>query len=138
MKRLALLTIFLAALLLPGCGPKPPAGVTVSVAGGAYRNVSAAGLQSMLKHKDFIFVNVHIPLAGNIAGTDLSIPYDQIGQSLSQLPPDKNARIFLYCRSGHMSTIAAETLVKLGYTNVWTLQGGMQAWEAAGFPIQDR
>jgi len=35
-----------------------------------------------------------------------------------------------------MSAIAAETLVKLGYTNLWNLDGGMVAWEQAGYEIQ--
>lgn len=48
-------------------------------------------------------------------------------------------RIFvLYCRSGRMSGIAAEELVKLGYTNLWNLKGGMLEWERAGFEIQDQ
>lgn len=115
-------------------------GETVSVDGGAYNNINADELDSMLKKKDFVFVNVHIPFEGNVAGTDLSIPYDQITEpaNLAQLPADKNAKIVLYCRSGRMSTIAAEEFVKLGYTNIWNLEGGMLEWERAGFEIQDK
>ena len=126
----------LAALVLGGCQAKPVTGETVTTAGGAYKNITANDLNSMLKNKDFLFINVHIPFAGNIAGTDLSIPYDQIDQNLSQLPADKTAKIVLYCRSGRMSQIAAEKLVTLGYTNIWNLKGGMVEWEGAGYDIE--
>ena len=111
-------------------------GEVVSAADGSYKNVTSKELNTMLKDKDFLLINVHIPFAGDIAGTDLSIPYDQIEQDASQLPTDKNAKIVLYCRSGHMSQIAAKKLVSLGYTNVWNLKGGMVDWEKDGFEIQ--
>jgi len=130
-----ILFVILAATLLAGCQSKPVTGEEVSATGRSYTNVMPAELQGMLKEKDFIFINVHIPFAGNIAGTDLSIPYDQIEEDLSQLPSDKNAKILLYCRSGHMSSIAVEKLVSLGYTNIWNLDGGMEGWEQAGFEI---
>jgi phage shock protein E len=123
-------------VLLVGCQSKPVSGIDVSVAGGSYKNVEPKELNSMLKNKDFVLINVHIPFAGDIAKTDLSIPYDQIEQNLSQLPADKNAKILLYCRSGHMSQIAAEKLVSLGYTNIWNLKGGMNDWEQAGYNIE--
>ena len=108
--------------------------------GGSYRNISADELNTMLKNKDFVFINVHIPFTGDIANTDLSIPYDKISapENLLQLPVDKNAEIVLYCRSGRMSAIAAEELVSLGYTNIWNLTGGMVDWEQVGYSIENK
>lgn len=134
MKRIVLLILFV--ILLAGCQSKPVSGETISVTGGSYQNVTAKELNTMLKSKDFLFVNVHIPFAGNIAGTDLSIAYDQIEQNLSQLPADKSTKIVLYCRSGRMSAIAAEELVFLGYTNVWNLDGGMDIWVQSGYKLE--
>ena len=132
------LFFLLTVIILAGCQSKPVTSETVSLAGGSYQNVTPDELNTMLKDKDFVFVNVHIPFAGNIAGTDLSIPYDQISTSenLSQLPADKTAKIVLYCRSGRMSAIAAEELVGLGYTNLWNLDGGMVDWEQTGYKIE--
>ena len=135
MRRLGICGIALVVLFLSACQLKP-VNETVKAAGGSYRNISPTELNTMLRSKDFLLVNVHTPPAGNIAGTDLSIPYDRIEQRASELPADKNARIVVYCRSGHMSSIAAETLVRLGYTNLASLQGGTAAWEQAGFSIQ--
>ncbi len=89
----------------------------------------------MLDKKDFTFINVHIPYEGEIAKTDAFVPYDEIDKNLDTLPADKNAKIVLYCRSGRMSSMAAETLVRLGYTNVWSLDGGMSGWEQQGYEL---
>ena len=136
------LLLFIFILTLTACQSKVAdvVGEKVRVDGGAYYNTNADELKTILNNKDFVFINVHIPFEGNIANTDLSIPYDEITEStnLAHLPTDKNDKIVLYCRSGRMSAIAAEELVKLGYTNVWNLQGGMLDWERAGFEIQDK
>ena len=123
-------------LMAAACQSKPVAEEIVSAADGSYRNIDSEDLAAMLKNKDFVFVNVHIPFAGNIAGTDLSIPYDEIEQNLSELPSDKNAKIVLYCRSGRMSEIAAEKLISLGYTNIWNLKDGMVGWEQAEYDLE--
>ena len=110
-------------------------GKIVAVPGGAYVNIDALALAQMLKAKDFFLANVHIPYAGEIAGTDAFIPYDRTVARLSDYPKDKKAKIVLYCRSGRMSDLAAGDLVKAGFTNVLNLDGGMEAWQAAGFPL---
>lgn len=112
------------------------AGKQVQVHGGAYTEISVNMLQSLLKDKDIALVNVHIPYEGNIPNTDITVPFDQIAQNLDQLPADKNSKIVLYCRSDRMSTIASATLVGLGYTNIYNLNGGMLAWENAGLDLE--
>lgn len=136
-------------VLLPGlflaitaCGTQPASvqsvevtGQQVTVTGGSYKDLSVSELQTFLANKDFVFVNVHIPFEGDLPGTDLSVPFDDVAQLQAQLPADKDAKIVLYCRSGNMSSQAAKTLVSLGYTNVWNLAGGFNAWKAAGLPM---
>lgn len=129
------------ALLIGACTASPSGAgsadnVTVPVeGGGTYTDVTPSALDEMLQAKDFILVNVHVPYAGEIEATDLFIPFEEIGGRLGELPSDRTAKIVLYCRSGSMSAIAARELVAAGYTDVWNLDGGMNAWQAQGYPL---
>ena len=97
-----------------------------------YVNLSVDQFVEMLKKKDFVLINVHIPYEGEIPLTDLFIPYNAIDQYKEKLPRQKDAKIVVYCRTGPMGTIAAEKLVRMGYTKVFNFQGGMRAWEKSG------
>ncbi len=90
-------------------------------------NISVQQLHQMLEDKDFTLVNVHIPYAGEIPDTSLFIPFNEISQYLDKLQKDKNAKLVLYCLSGHMSTSASQELVQLGYKNVYDVTGEMIA-----------
>ena len=133
----------LAVTLLTGLALGHPAPANrVIVPGGAYFTIEPQELEAMLKTKDFPLVNVHIPYEGEIAGTDSFIAFDQIGvgqmASRKLFPKDKKAELVIYCRSGRMSTIAAQALVKLGYSNVRELRGGFNAWVAAGLKLEQK
>jgi phage shock protein E len=104
----------------------------VRVPGGSYRAISADELAEMLQAKNLTLVNVHIPYEGEIEPTDAFIPFSEIEKHLDELPPDKNATIVLYCRRGVMSADAARVLAQLGYTGIYDLKGGMNAWKATG------
>ena len=60
----------------------------------------------------------HVDAAGNI-------PYTEISSRIGEVTGDKDALIYVYCRSGRRSGIARDTLAEAGYTNVINL-GGLQ------------
>ncbi len=131
------IALLVGTLALAACASQPVSvfGTPVAAGGGRYMNVSPAQLRQMFLAKDLILVNVHVPYVGELAQTDIFLPYTDIEANPSKLASDKNAKIVLYCSSGHMSGLAATTLIKLGYTNIWNLDGGMAAWQNAGYPL---
>ena len=71
---------------------------------------------------------------GYISGaTNLDFFGSDFDQSLNTL--DKNAEVYVYCRSGGRSYKTAEKLEALGFQKVYNLDGGIGAWESAGKEI---
>ena len=103
-----------------------------------YKNISVEKFSGMMQHKDFILINVHIPYQGEIPGTDRLIPYHSIDRRQEELPADRDAKIVVYCLTGPMGYVAADKLVKLGYTNVLHFEGGMISWVRSGNQLEYR
>ena len=82
-----------------------------------------------------VTINVHTPNEGSIAGTDLTIAFDEIAES-GELPDDRSTPLAVYCRSGNMSVPAVDDLEALGFTDIVELDGGFNAWEASGRPLE--
>lgn len=49
--------------------------------------------------------------------------------------PAKDRELILYCGGGFRSALSADAAQKMGYTNVWSLDGGYKAMAAAGWPM---
>lgn len=49
---------------------------------------------------------------------------------------DKDEPYLVYCRSGRRSGVTTEAMVKLGFTDIRHLIGGIQAWNKAGLPLE--
>jgi rhodanese-related sulfurtransferase len=49
--------------------------------------------------------------------------------------PQTDAPIVLYCGGGFRSALAADNLQKMGYTNVWSMDGGIRGWRDKGYPL---
>jgi rhodanese-related sulfurtransferase len=61
-----------------------------------------------------------------------------IERDVEQKVPDTGAEIVLYCGGGFRSALAAENLQKMGYTNVWSMDGGYRGWTEAGLPMEGK
>jgi rhodanese-related sulfurtransferase len=50
--------------------------------------------------------------------------------------PDQAAHIVLYCGGGFRSALSADSLQRMGYTNVVSMDGGWRGWTEAGHPVE--
>jgi len=92
-----------------------------------------------MPQKGFILIDVRSAeehAAGFIPGTDLNIDFREIQARHRDIGAQLEDHIVVYCQSGHRSNIAAETLADLGYRHVYNVTGSMNAWLAAGFPVE--
>ncbi len=95
-----------------------------------HRLVDPSAFEAALEQPDAVVINVHVPYEGEIEGTDLFMPFNEI--DASALPSNPSIPLVVYCRSDAMSADAVITLAGLGYTNIVELDGGMNAWRASG------
>jgi phage shock protein E len=91
-----------------------------------------------MAQKGFVLIDVRSPeehAAGFIPGTDLNIDFREIKTRHREIGVPLDEHVVVYCQSGRRSNIAAETLADLGYTHVYNVQGSLNAWVEAGYPV---
>jgi rhodanese-related sulfurtransferase len=71
--------------------------------------------------------------AGHAAGAE-HLGKGVIERDVETRIPEKDAEVILYCGGGFRSVLAAETLQRMGYTNVASMAGGWRAWQDEGAP----
>jgi len=98
--------------------------------------VSPQKFAELAKEKNSFILDVHTPEQTHIPNTGAFIPYDQIKQNMDKLPTDKDTPILVYCRSGSMSEKASKEIAALGYTNVYDLDGGTNAYKEQQVSIE--
>jgi phage shock protein E len=69
----------------------------------------------------------HIPGATNFSRGTVEL-------EIEEAAPDLSTPIITHCGGGGRSALTAESLQRMGYTNVKSMAGGFKAWKAAGLP----
>ena len=70
---------------------------------------------------------------GHIPGVTL-IPMGEVANRLAEIPTDKE--VIVTCRSGNRSGQITDFLRQQGYDNVHNMDGGILAWQAAGYDVE--
>ena len=87
---------------------------------------------------DFVIIDVrnpdefsaaHVPGAVNVARGVLEF-------NIWSAVPDKNKKIYVYCRTGGRAALATKVLNDLGYKNAVSVKEGMKDWAKAGYPVK--
>ena len=98
---------------------------------GDYVSISMEQADYLMHYsKDFILLDVRTEEEyeeKHIKGAQL-LPLDEVEAKAEQQLPEKEQRIYVYCRSGNRSKQASEILTSLGYTNIIEI-GGIQDWQ---------
>lgn len=71
---------------------------------------------------------------GHVPGARL-LPRGQLELRVNQELTDPTKRILVYCEFGRISTLATATLRQMGFRGAVALDGGLQAWREAGYPL---
>jgi rhodanese-related sulfurtransferase len=98
--------------------------------------VDARAVAAVKDRDDVLVLDVREPSEydqGHIPGVTL-IPMGQVADRLSEIPKDKT--VIVTCRSGNRSGQITDYLRQQGYTDVHNMQGGIQAWQKAGLPVE--
>ena len=111
----------------------------VDDAKGRIREVSVAETQARLKRNEqakLIDVREDNEFSAAHAAGATHLGKGIIERDIETAVPDKNTELILYCGGGYRSALAADSLQKMGYTNVWSMAGGWKAWQEAGGEIE--
>ena len=109
-----IISLIVCILLLTACG------------GNSYKTITENEATALIEN-DAVIIDVRTGAefaSGYIDGA-INIPVDNI----SNINYPKETVIIVYCASGMRSAKAAETLIDLGYTNVYNLDGGLINWK---------
>jgi rhodanese-related sulfurtransferase len=114
----------LAAVLLTGC----------SGGSDAITDVDVAGAAEIVETGDAVILDVRTPeefAAGHLPGAiNINMEAADFADRVSGL--DESAETLVYCRTGNRSGVATDEMAELGFTDMSDLQGGIEAWAAAG------
>jgi rhodanese-related sulfurtransferase len=101
------------------------------------RGLSATDATQLINRRNAVVIDLrpaaeygagHLPQARHLE-------FSEVQAKVGQVAKNKNTPVLLVCQTGQRSPKAQNILKEAGYAEVFTLQGGLNAWQQAGMPV---
>lgn len=129
------------SFIVSGCTTTPKVMTTkdlVAEANEHVPNIPVSAAKDFFDEGEFVFLDVRTAKEfkmGHIPGA-VHIERGLLEFKITNQIPDKDTQIVTYCKVGGRGSLAAHTLVRMGYKNVINMEDGWVVWEKAGYPVE--
>ncbi len=99
--------------------------------------LSPQALTQLINQNDAVLIDIRdaeVFKKGHITGA-VNVPADQWDQKIRKLHRFKDKPVIVTCKLGQQASKAAEKLKAEGFTDLYVLKGGVQAWQEASMPL---
>lgn len=112
----------------------------MKIASQRFASLTPAGAVQLMNSEDVVVLDVREPseTAGGKISKAIQIPVGAVAKRVGELEKHKNKTLLVYCKTGARSGLACKELGKLGFDKVFSLNGGITAWQEAHLPISKK
>ena len=112
----------------------------LKIASQKFASLTPAGAVQLMNSEDVVVLDVREPAettGGKIAKA-IQIPFSGLSKRIGELQKHKDKTLLVYCKTGARSGMACKELSKNGFDKVFSLSGGLAAWQEAHLPISKK
>jgi len=105
-----------------------------------FTSLNPAAAVQLMNKEDVVVLDVREPsetAIGKISGA-VQIPVGAVAKRISELEKHKDKTLLVYCKTGARAGVACKDLSKNGFEKVFSLNGGLAAWQEAHLPISKK
>ncbi len=136
---LLVLVLVMTALTVAACGDSDDNGDNDNNAPLTYETITVQTAFDALEDNDSaVIVDVRQPEEWAMTGHPPEAVLLPLAEVQSRAPGElaKDTPVYVICNSGNRSREASQTLIGLGYQEVYNVDGGIQAWLQANLPVE--
>jgi rhodanese-related sulfurtransferase len=105
---------------------------------GAMKDVGTPEVTRLINRENAVLLDVREAkeYEGGRLPNAIHIPLSQLGSRAQELAKMASRPIVAYCATGRRSRMAASALTRVGFKQMYSLQGGLEAWKKDSLPLE--